>query len=665
MKIPTLSAAVLLAVPWPALASPADLASSKASLSGTRGLQEADAALRALFDGTLGARAPARGASTRSASYERVRELREVLGIGGGGGILPFTFRPAGGGAVTAQNAGLEGFVYAEERLSAAQGQASLRHHTTDYARYLEALLSPVSWAGPARQRVRDIMASDAREDERYERLVAFTRDYTEGLRSQLASLDKSGWVKEARVYEIFPRAFNLAGKRQASGSPPGPGGPFFADLQSSDLADIKAQGFDTVWVMGIFPIGERSRSGTGGGSPYSIKDHEAVHPDLGTEEDFRGFVRRAHGQGLKVIIDFVPNHTSMDSKLLMARPDFFIHRRGASQPRGYFDHADPATGEKYWIAHGGYESFGSIDFWIDTAQVNYASEGLRAEMTRIVLGWVRRFGVDGFRVDMAYLDLNAAFSRAWRVSTPRREFMEQLITSVKSAYPGTGFIAEAYDGWDTLSWCGFDLIYSKNNMSRAGEHHGWYDAAQSRDPGWIREALKRAEFLQWQTGGSAGLDFIGNHDEASPRRSFGAWERGAAALTLMMPGSLLFYGSQEIGFDKPIPSEPKSLPFGVPVSVDWRGGDQALAAFYRDAFRKAQRLRQRLPSASMRTLGPGPDPGWVGYALVSKGARKAGALVLANPTGRWVNCQVKDPRLGVDWSGNLEPGGWTVVELE
>ncbi|MBI4677848.1 MAG: hypothetical protein HY748_09725 [Elusimicrobia bacterium] len=646
------------------------LSSAKAGLGGTASLEEAAQAFRQLFDGGRWHGASAlsgREARAQSASYERLRELREVLGIGGGRGMLPFTFNVSGAGSHTAQNAGLEGFVFAEESLSAKHGSQALRHHAKDYAAYLDALLAPVSWASPARRQVRDIMASGASEAEKYDRLMGFARDYTEGLRAQVASLDKSRWVKDARVYEIFPRAFNLAGKRQASGDPPGPGGPFFADFQGSDLQAIKAQGFDTVWVMGIFPIGLRNQSGTGGGSPYSIKDHETIHPALGAEEDFKGFVKRAHQCGLKVIIDFVPNHTSMDSELLMARPEYFIHKEAAGnpQPRGYFDHTDPATGAKYWIAHGGYESFGSIDFWIDTAQVDYSSLGLRREMVRIVLGWVQRFGVDGFRVDMAYLDLNANFSRAWRVSMPQREFMEMLITSVKSAYPGTGFIAEAYDGWDSLSWCGFDLIYSKNDMARAGGHHGWYDAVQSRDSIWIREALKRAEFLQWQTGGSAGLDFIGNHDEASPSRALGSWERGAAALTMLMPGGLLFYGSQEIGFDKPIPSEPKSLPFGVPVVVDWKGGDPAIAAFYRDIFKKASRLRERLPSASMRALEPGPDGGWVGYALRAQGSQRAGALVLANPTNRWVQAQVKDPGLGVDWSGSLEPCGYAVVELD
>ena len=92
-------------------------------------------------------------------------------------------------------------------------------------------------------------------------------------------------------------------------GRPAGPGGAFFPDFQAQDLRDIKSEGFDTLWVMGIFPIGKRNAFGTAGGSPYSVLDHEGVHPDLGTFEDFRAFVGRAHAAGLKVIIDFIPNH--------------------------------------------------------------------------------------------------------------------------------------------------------------------------------------------------------------------------------------------------------------------------------------------------------------------------------------------------------------------
>ncbi|MEK7656538.1 MAG: alpha-amylase family glycosyl hydrolase [Elusimicrobiota bacterium] len=368
--------------------------------------------------------------------------------------------------------------------------------------------------------------------------------------------------------------------------------------------------------------------------------------------------MRRAHSAGMKVVLDFIPNHTSMDSKLLFEDPAYFIHReadpsRPRSPPYGAFDH--DAHGRTLWISHGGYDNNGTKDYWVDTAQVNYANPAMRRRMTGIVKGWVRRFGVDGFRVDMAYQVLNGYFSRNWGLRMPQREFLEEMITEVRSEYPGTGFIAEAYDGWDALSASGFDLIYGKNNVNRPGGHHGWYDALQSRDPGWIREAVRRAAFLRWQKGGSDTMDFTGNHDEASPKRAFGPWERGASFLTLMMPGATLFYGSQEIGFDKPnLEKEPKSLPFSVPVKVDWEAADPGLKSFYRSTFEAARSLHASLGEADIEALD-GAAQGWAGYALLSRGQGRK-AVVLANPSDRPVRVDISRPDLGLEHHGELQP---------
>ena len=648
------------------------LAGAKAlveQLSGARTAYSMDNLLGRFYDGSFPA-VPARAAAAYSIA--RLQQARALLSLGTPGAdgslIKPFVFRMEGGGSYVAPTAGLEGFVYGEERAARAAGADSIRHHLQDYGRYLDGLLAPVPWAQDARRQVQDIMTAPASDAAKYDKLMAFARQYAETLRREVAASDKSQWARQARIYEIFPRAYNLAGKRAALGRPPGRGAPFFADFGTQDLLDIKALGFDTVWVMGIFPIGRRNQSGTGGGSPYSIMDHEGLNPELGTPDDFRGFVERAHRAGMRVMIDFVPNHTAMDSKLLMARPDFFLHReadpsRPDSPDKGYFVHTDSAAGRKLWVRHGGYGISGNVEFWIDTAQLDYSQEGLRREMARIVRGWVERFGVDGFRVDMAYLDLNANFSRTWGVRMPPREFMEELLTSVKAAYPATAFVAESYDNWDELSACGFDLIYAKNNIERPGGHAGWYDALQSRSPGWIRAAVERAEYLQWQKGGSDMLDFIGNHDEASPARAFGPWMRGASFLTLLLPGGGLFYGSQEVGFDHPDPREPKSIPFGVPVQVDWKNADPAVAEFYRDVFRAAQALRERLGTPALKALRPRGDPAWVGYALVAPGESRPGALVLANPTDRTVSVDFHDAALGTGWMGTLPPYGYALVQ--
>jgi len=624
--------------------------------------------LENLYDGTKAVRRAA-SASSADSDYARLREIKEVLSSGTapeGRPISPFVFNLQGGGRVSAQAAGLEGFVYAEEELERTRGKQALQQGLDDYFLYLDALLSPISWAGPARDRIAALKASNLPPGQKYDRLMGMVKDYVSELQKQASSSDKAAWIKDARIYEIFPRAYNLAGKREASGTRSA-SLRFFADFRAGDLQQIKGLGFDAVWTMGIFPIGKRNMSGTGGGSPYSIQDHEAVNPDLGTEEEFRAFVARAHSAGLRVIIDFVPNHTSMDSKLLNEHPDWFVHMDANqanphSPPHGYFDQYDAGSGRWVWIAHGGYEDNGQVSPWIDTAQIDYSNPAMRREMSRIVKRWVSRFGVDGFRADMAYLTLNSNFSRTWKRAMPPGEFLDQMITGVRAEFPETGFIAEAYNNWDDLSKVGFDIIYGKNNMDRPGGHTGWYDALQSKDPGWIREALRRAAFLNWQTGGSGMLEFIGNHDEASPQRAFGDWMFGASFLTLMMPGNLLFYGSQEIGFDQPSSNEPKSLPFNVPVQVDWAHPDQQIKKFYAETFAQAKQLKAELGDYDMEALD-GAGAGWAGCLLIGRESGKKAAVV-ANPTGRTVQVRIDRPEYGISSEKTLQPLGYALIKF-
>ncbi|MBI5244370.1 MAG: hypothetical protein HY922_11940 [Elusimicrobia bacterium] len=662
----------LLLLPFASYAqTSSSLASSKERISQVLGqvqdVLDSAAPLDALFDGANASRGSG-SASSADPDYARLRQIKDVLSNGtslDGQAIGPFVFNLQGGDRVSAQVAGLEGFVYAEAEIERTRGKQAAIGNLSDYFNYLDALLKPEPWAGEVRGQISALKASNLPASEKYDRLMDMVKGYTSDLQKQVASSDKSAWIKKARIYEIFPRAYNLAGKREAYGarseSP-----RFFADFKAKDLQQIKSLGFDAVWTMGIFPIGKRNVSGTGGGSPYSIRDHEALNPDLGAEEEFRAFVARAHSAGLRVIIDFVPNHTSMDSKLLLEHPDCFVNipanqSNPHSPPYGYFDHYDSNSGRWLWIAHGGYESFGQVSPWIDTAQIDYSNPAMRREMSRIVKSWVLRFGVDGFRVDMAYLVLNSNFSRAWRKAMPPGEFLEQMIAGVKSQYPETGFIAEAYDNWDDLSRVGFDMEYGKNNMNRPGGHWGWYDAMQSRDPGWIREALGRAAFLRWQSGGSGMLDFVGNHDEASPQRAFGDWMFGASFLTLMMPGNLLFYGSQEIGFDKPSSNEPKSIPFNVPVQVDWAHPDQQIKSFYEETFAQAKQLKAELGDCDIEALDP-VGAGWAGYILIGENGKKA--AVVANPTNRTVSVRIDRPEHGVWASRTLQPLGYALIKL-
>ena len=98
----------------------------------------------------------------------------------------------------------------------------------------------------------------------------------------------------------------------------------FFHSLTTRNCR-IKAETKARVWLMDIFEIGEINRWGTGGGSSYSIKGYR-MKEELGGEAGFDSFVMRAHRAGLKVKVDFIPNHTSLDSDMIAQRPEGFLH---------------------------------------------------------------------------------------------------------------------------------------------------------------------------------------------------------------------------------------------------------------------------------------------------------------------------------------------------
>ena len=254
-----------------------------------------------------------------------ISELRQVMSAGRWNGSTPairhFQFKHSEEGwNAQAQSVGLEGFFWTKRELENKYGPDKFIHQVDGYFTYLEHLLSPVAWTKEFREDLAELKKSDLNVYEKNDKLNLILERYIKGLQENMEKYDSAVWIKKARIYELFPRAYNTAGRRNADGfkSPSNSDKTlFFKDFAISDFDVIKRMGFDVVWPMGILPIGKRGQTGTGGGSPYSISDHSTVNPDLGTEEDFKGFVRRAHMAGLRVMVDFVVNHTSLDSKLL------------------------------------------------------------------------------------------------------------------------------------------------------------------------------------------------------------------------------------------------------------------------------------------------------------------------------------------------------------
>ena len=182
----------------------------------------------------------------------------------------------------------------------------------------------------------------------------------TEANPSNLSTRTSPDWLRSAVVYEIFPRNFSQDGNLNAI---------------TARLDDLKDLGVDVLWLMPIHPIGEKIKKGSIG-SPFAVRDFYAINPDYGTSNDFKRLVAEAHQRDMKVVMDIVAGQTAWDS-VLMAHPEFYLHdTNGAIIP------PDPA--------------------WKDVAGLNYANPDVRRYMIEMMKYWLRDFGVDGFRCDVA-----------------------------------------------------------------------------------------------------------------------------------------------------------------------------------------------------------------------------------------------------------------------
>ncbi len=320
-----------------------------------------------------------------------------------------------------------------------------------------------------------------------------------------------------------------------------------FDQITEMELAGLTELGFDAVWLMGVWRISEGARkiskitSEDFEGSPYAVPKYE-INPELGGSSQFRQLVKRAHAAGLSVVVDFVSNHMALDSPWITLRPDLFIRSDSGVRKQ--------STSEFFLHRSGEVVAFGRDPYfapWNDTAQLDYANEGLRTRMIE-VLKEISRYA-DGVRCDMAMLVLRNCFRSLWYPSAPDSsfdqmmpgEFWNQAIDTVKRANPDFKFIAEAY--WDKehqLRTLGFDLCYEKK----------LYDALVAHD---LERVLERLRMDRGALNGS--LHFIENHDEPRAASVFANPDNLAAlALMLSIPGSVLIHEGQMEGKQERLP---------------------------------------------------------------------------------------------------------------
>ena len=283
------------------------------------------------------------------------------------------------------------------------------------------------------------------------------------------------------------------------------PEGTFAAAQQQ--LPRLAELGVDIVWLMPIYPIGVEGRKGTLG-SYYAVKDYCAVNPEFGTLEDFDNFVAEAHRLGLRVVVDWVANHTSPDAVWESGKPADWYER--------------DAEGNTTFTAD-----------WSDTANLNYENKDVWKGMQDALRFWMER-GIDGFRCDMA-------------CEVPL-EFWQETIAGLRADYPHMYWLAEGEE----------PKLHSLSdfNASYAWElHHLMNSIARGEKniPELLEYVAKDAE----NTPSDAfRLMFTSNHDENSwagtEFERMGDAAKLMAVLTFTLPnGQPLIYTGQEMGWNK------------------------------------------------------------------------------------------------------------------
>ncbi len=345
-------------------------------------------------------------------------------------------------------------------------------------------------------------------------------------------------------IYQMLPRlwgSYSIKSKKNGSLAENGCGK--FSDIDKDSLEYIKWLGCDYIWYTGIIrhstqeeiadcPASHIDIVKGRAGSPYAICDYYDVNPYLADNpmdrmDEFKALIKRTHDEGLKVIIDFVPNHVSRDygkvgfveegkrpklgendDKNVHWSPDndfFYYPGQSLVLPS---NNAETPYEEFPAIATGNncFHPNPSINDWYETIKINYCDRHTATwdKMLDILMFWAEK-GVDGFRCDMVEL-----------VPT---QFFEWAISKVKEVYPDVIFIAEVYNKEDYRKFIkevGFDMLYDKE---------GLYDTIRSiveknvNDNGMPVEMWQSATGItrNWQMLGDLQpymLNFLENHDE-------------------------------------------------------------------------------------------------------------------------------------------------------
>jgi alpha-amylase len=381
-------------------------------------------------------------------------------------------------------------------------------------------------------------------------------------------------WIMQGNIYEVNVRQYT-------------PEGTFNAFTKHLDR--LKAMGVQTIWFMPINPISKLDRKGSLG-SYYAVSDYTAVNPEFGTMDDFKKLVQSIHDKEMKVLIDWVPNHTGADHRWIIEHSDFFV-KDSSGKPAIAFD-------------------------WNDTRQLNYNNPVLQDSMVRAMKYWIEATNIDGFRCDVAW-NIPASF---WRKSIPELKKMKNIF-----------MLAEGDSTY--LPKSGFDAVYPWHMFKMMEKVAKGEKSALALDSiNKENETLYPKNTIQ--------MYFTSNHDENSWNHAdFGTFpgviHEPFAVFTQTMKNSVpLIYSGQE---------EPvlRSLKFFDKDPITFKNFQRE--KFYKTLLNLRKNNEALSANATFKKVHFGDDKAVYAYVR-EKGNKKV--LVILNLSGREQTISIKDTTL-------------------
>ncbi len=317
-------------------------------------------------------------------------------------------------------------------------------------------------------------------------------------------------WSRSANIYEVNVRQYTPEGTLNA-----------FA----AHLPRLQQMGVDILWLMPIHPIGKLKRKGKLG-SYYAVSDYKAINPEFGKLKDFKALVQQAHELGMKVIIDWVANHTAWDHEWVKQHPEWYLKN------------------DKGQIQSYRYDNGTEVEDWTDVVGLDYSQKPLWTAMIQAMQYWVKETDIDGFRCDVAHL-LPLKF---WQQARAKLDAQKPMF-----------MLAESDDAH--LHDAAFDMTYDwalQDVLKKIAK--GQADVRDLKD--YLASAANALPTDGYR------MTFTANHDTNSWHNHdaghFGDAFAAMAVIAATFPGMPLVYGGQESGLNK-------MLQFFEKDTIDWQ----------------------------------------------------------------------------------------------